>query len=326
MAECPSLSLWTADWIADTDHLDDAERGRFWMMILKLWRQPQRRFPNDDHWLSRHFRRPVEAVRSELRPLIRDFFKTDGNWIWSARLEKAWFDIQGRFEAARAAAKARWSKPRKAPDADAARQGDMNLASQSVSDKPLKDNENDACVGYADIDIDIDIDIQEEDSPLMSPLLEAVAGPKAPAVCKPKPAARLYPRPSQLPRAGAKLSYPEEFEAVWKSYPRRDEDGKPECYQHWRKAVVDRKVDPAEIEDGVQRWKPSLLAADYRTGLRRWLREGLWANQAPKDRTRASLDSGLEALRQAVGEANGCEVVGGACLQVPHQAEVQRQA
>lgn len=86
MAEFPYLPFWTDAYLADCSHLSDAEHGRYILILLALWRTPGCKIPNDDAWLSRRFRRSVEAVRSELRPLIAEFCKTDGNWLWQKRL------------------------------------------------------------------------------------------------------------------------------------------------------------------------------------------------------------------------------------------------
>lgn len=81
MAQLPAMPLFTDAYLADCDHLTDAEHGRYLLMLIHMWRAPNQRFPNDDAWLARKFRRSVEDVRGELRPLIQEFFRCDGNWI-----------------------------------------------------------------------------------------------------------------------------------------------------------------------------------------------------------------------------------------------------
>lgn len=110
MAELPALPLFTDAYLADCDHLTDVEHGRYLLMLMHMWRAPNRRFPNDDAWLARKFRRPVEAVRAELRPLIDEFFKTDGNWIYHKRLEREHAHVTAQRAKQSARAKSRWEK------------------------------------------------------------------------------------------------------------------------------------------------------------------------------------------------------------------------
>src|SRR6266498_2784415 len=63
MAEFPALPLWTDAYIADTTHLSDAEHGRYLLMLMHLWRTPNKKFPNDDAWLARKFGRTADEIR-----------------------------------------------------------------------------------------------------------------------------------------------------------------------------------------------------------------------------------------------------------------------
>lgn len=110
MAEFPALPLWTDAYLADCDHLTDAEHGRYLMLLMHMWRAPNRRFPNDDAWLARKFRRPVEQVVSDLRPLLAEFFQTDGNWLFHKRLEREWIRLSEMSRKQSERAKSRWEK------------------------------------------------------------------------------------------------------------------------------------------------------------------------------------------------------------------------
>lgn len=110
MAEFPALQLWTDAYLADCDHLTDAEHGRYLLLLMHMWRAPKRRFPNDDEWLARKFRRSVEQVRTELRPLLAEFFQTTGNWLWHKRLEREFVRLQERSARQSERAKSRWEK------------------------------------------------------------------------------------------------------------------------------------------------------------------------------------------------------------------------
>lgn len=110
MAELPFFPLATDAFLADTDHLDDAERGRYVSILIALWRAPQQRLPNDDEWLARKFKRPVEDVVAQLRPLIAEFCQNDGNWITQKRITKEFKRAQKSVKQRSEAAKVRWLK------------------------------------------------------------------------------------------------------------------------------------------------------------------------------------------------------------------------
>src|SRR6185436_1973101 len=90
MAQFPALMLWTDAWIADTKHLSRLERGTYHDLLVLMWRSPECRVPNDDGWLGKHLGMTVEQVTAELRPLISEFIKSDGNWLFQKRLRKEW--------------------------------------------------------------------------------------------------------------------------------------------------------------------------------------------------------------------------------------------
>ncbi len=113
MSDVPAMPLFCEPLLADTDHLTDCELGLYMRMIAKLWLAPNRRFPNDDEWLARKFRKTPDQVRSDLRPLIQEFFKTDGNRIYHKRIDKEYEHIMKTQSARSASAKARWDKEKR---------------------------------------------------------------------------------------------------------------------------------------------------------------------------------------------------------------------
>ena len=115
MAKFPAMPLWTDAYLADCGHLDDAEAGRYLMMLIHLWRAPRQRFPNDDVWLARKFRRSIDDVQSQIRPLISEFCTTDGNWISQTRLKREFSFVLAQSEAQSVRAKARWVKEKEVP-------------------------------------------------------------------------------------------------------------------------------------------------------------------------------------------------------------------
>lgn len=110
MAEFPAIPLWTDSYLADCSHLSDAEHGRYMLILIAMWRSPECRLPNDDEWLARKFRRTVEQVREQLRPIIAEFCKTDGNWIWQERLLRERQHVKKSSKKQSDRAKSRWNK------------------------------------------------------------------------------------------------------------------------------------------------------------------------------------------------------------------------
>src|SRR5262252_8436929 len=110
MAEFPALPLWTDAYLADTRHLNDTEHGRYLMLLMLMWRTPLCRLPNDDAWLGRKLAKtPVEIVE-QIRPLIQEFCRTDGNWITQKRLAQEFKYVTKTHERRSESAKRRWNK------------------------------------------------------------------------------------------------------------------------------------------------------------------------------------------------------------------------
>lgn len=129
MAELPFFPLAIDAYLSDCGHLTDAEHGRYLLLLMELWRAPRQRIPNDDTWLARRFRRSVEAVREELRPLISEFCKCDGNWITQKRLSKEFLYVTGQRKKQSDRAKSRWNKDK--PDS----RGNAGAALQGVQSR-----------------------------------------------------------------------------------------------------------------------------------------------------------------------------------------------
>jgi uncharacterized protein YdaU (DUF1376 family) len=104
------MPLFWESFFADTDHLSDAELGLYTRLLGRLWLAPNQRLPNDDEWLARRFRLTPEQVQKCLRPIIKEFLKGDGNWVWSKRIckEHSYVEKHGRQQSDNA--KARWNK------------------------------------------------------------------------------------------------------------------------------------------------------------------------------------------------------------------------
>lgn len=119
MAQFPALPLFTDSYLADCSHLSDKEHGRYLLLLMHLWRAPSQRLPNDDAWLARKFNRTVERIQTEIRPLIVEFCRTDGNWIWQPRLCDEFTFVQDRRTKNSDSAKRRWRNEKKASNGNA---------------------------------------------------------------------------------------------------------------------------------------------------------------------------------------------------------------
>jgi uncharacterized protein YdaU (DUF1376 family) len=113
MAEFPALPLFTDAFLADTDHLTDAEAGLYLRLLMTMWRAPECRLPNDDGWLSRKFRKTPQQISEQLRPLVKEFCTCDGNWIRQKRLLKVWQWCRRKREINSDSAKSRWGKEKR---------------------------------------------------------------------------------------------------------------------------------------------------------------------------------------------------------------------
>ena len=85
MAQFPCLPMWTDAWVADTKHLTRTERGTYFDLLVLMWRTPGCKVPNDNDWLAKHLGMTLAEVTAELRPIINEFCRTDGNWVYQKR-------------------------------------------------------------------------------------------------------------------------------------------------------------------------------------------------------------------------------------------------
>jgi uncharacterized protein YdaU (DUF1376 family) len=73
-----------------------------------MWRSPKCRVPNDDIWLAKHLNMTKKQVATELRPLIKEFCKNDGNFLSQKRLKREWNLCKRKRQRASASAKSLW--------------------------------------------------------------------------------------------------------------------------------------------------------------------------------------------------------------------------
>jgi uncharacterized protein YdaU (DUF1376 family) len=114
MADFPAMPLWFDAYWLDCSHLSDAEHGRYLLIMKELWTAPKQRIPNDDEWLARKFRRSVDAIKTEIRPILDEFCECSGNWWSQKRLTRELAYVRARGQKQSARAKSRWNKEKDA--------------------------------------------------------------------------------------------------------------------------------------------------------------------------------------------------------------------
>lgn len=108
MAEYPYMPFFVDAYMLDAGHLTEQEHGAYLRLLIMAWTKPECRLPNDDAWLARHFSRSVETIREVYRPIIAEFFQTDGNWLWQKRQKAEWEHARKISKKQSDNAKSRW--------------------------------------------------------------------------------------------------------------------------------------------------------------------------------------------------------------------------
>lgn len=112
MAEFPALPLFTDAFIADTEHLTDAEVGIYTRILLLMWRSPDCRIPHDAKWCARKFRRDIPTFEREILPILKEFCTSSGNWWTQKRLAKEFKWVREKSAKNTESINKRWEKER----------------------------------------------------------------------------------------------------------------------------------------------------------------------------------------------------------------------
>jgi len=107
MAEFPALPIFTDAITADCAHLNDAEFGLYFRILMLMWRSPGCRIPHDEQWITRKLARPWSSIK----PLLDEFCTSTGNWYTQKRLSKEWAYLMERRKNNTMAANRRWGNP-----------------------------------------------------------------------------------------------------------------------------------------------------------------------------------------------------------------------
>jgi uncharacterized protein YdaU (DUF1376 family) len=157
MATFPALPLWCDAFAMDCGHLSLAEEGLYFRLLRTMWTSPECRVPNDDTWLRRRLRVTAEELETIVRPIIKEFCQSSGNWITQKRLLKEHNFVTGKSRKQSAKAKKRWSSADAGamPEHAGAMPGSIHDGGKfeseggTVSDNPLENNNSDVCRGNA---------------------------------------------------------------------------------------------------------------------------------------------------------------------------------
>jgi uncharacterized protein YdaU (DUF1376 family) len=136
VAEFPALPLFTDAYLADTEHLSDAEHGIYLKLLMVMWRSPNCRIPNDDDWIARRMRRTAAEVVKTVRPIISEFCQCDGNWITQKRLLKELEWCLSKRKQTSGAAKSRWEKEKHTSGRNAVSHNGRNAVSHDLRNAP----------------------------------------------------------------------------------------------------------------------------------------------------------------------------------------------
>ena len=117
MARFPALPLWIDSLSMDTAHLTNEEFGIYLRLLILIWSCPDCRIPNDDKWLANHFHMPVRSIEKKVRPMIKEFCKTNRLFITQGRLKDEWNHKLRNSDNQRTRANTRWRKRKKSTPA-----------------------------------------------------------------------------------------------------------------------------------------------------------------------------------------------------------------
>jgi uncharacterized protein YdaU (DUF1376 family) len=130
MANFPALPLWTDAYLADTLHLTAEQHGFYLLLLMVMWRTPNCSVPNCDKFLKDTLHIDDDKLAAIVRPLILEFCKTNGNWIYQKRLKREKNHVRQTAKNRSVSAKLRWHNNKK------------STVAYAPTPTPIKDIEN----------------------------------------------------------------------------------------------------------------------------------------------------------------------------------------
>lgn len=309
MAEFPALPLFTDAYLADTTHLSEVEHGRYFLMLVHLWRMPNKRFPNDNKWLARKFSKTVEEVETDLRPLISEFFKVDGNCIWHKRIDKEFAHCRGVSGKRSDAAKARWGKEK----------GSCKSNAPTPTPYPQENSPPIAPRSTAPIDgvgFDPDPPIElpgakpaDRSGAASFPCVEAAPGIRANGrseglsdhpVLELVPPEPSPPAEKAAPAKAVAVSVRQaDFERFWLEVPKKV--GKDDANRKFLAALKASQVSVDELVGGMRRYaqhvRSNSIEPKYIVNPATWLHQGRWKDELqPRVQAKSKIRAGTDFL------------------------------
>lgn len=118
MAQHPMLPLWTDAYLGDTTHLTTIEHGAYLLLLIAMWRTPEKRLPKSDKLLAR-YARLTSGQWARIKPVLMPFFTEKGEFISQSRLTDEATAVRQLSQRQSDKAKARWLKEKGTDDAAA---------------------------------------------------------------------------------------------------------------------------------------------------------------------------------------------------------------
>lgn len=268
------VDYYPDEYIVGVSRMTFEQHGVYWM-VCSLIMSNGGPIPNDPKWIGNLGGMGAARCRRIISDLVALGKLTEKSGkIGQKRAEKELISAQKRIETAQENGRNGGRPPKKNNDLE--EPGGFSDEKLTTNHQPSTSNQH----------------LKKESSNEDSKESRASGAPddgSAVAVLSPadgRPLARKerYPTKAKLPRDGRSIRWPPEFEAAWQAYPVRTEDTREACYAHWRRHVVDNRVDPARIVEAAEAWGMLLNGYEFRIGFLRFCREALWNQPPPKRR------------------------------------------
>jgi len=195
MTQFPHMPLATDAYLADTTHLTAQEHGVYLLLLITAWRVRGRPCLPDDDKMLARYAKLDPRTWKAMKPTIMAFWQLGEDGYW----------IQKKQQEMREMASKRVEAARK-------------KAAKRWEAKSLENNDNDDAGA-----------LQEgctDDATKTKPTIVGIEEPKGSLS---ETAVPDHSKPSK------KNTYPEDFEAAWKAYPRTQNMSKAEALPPWRK-------------------------------------------------------------------------------------------
>jgi uncharacterized protein YdaU (DUF1376 family) len=118
MAEFPYFPLWTDAYLGDTTHLTTTEHGAYLLLLIAMWRTPDKKLPSSDKLLARYCK-ATTGQWMRMRPTLMPFFRDENGFITQGRLTDEAEAVKRKSMRQSDSANARWLKHKNTSDATA---------------------------------------------------------------------------------------------------------------------------------------------------------------------------------------------------------------